>query len=42
LVVEAGRTPVEQIRQSVELLKDRPLLGLVLNKGRGAFKGYYY
>lgn len=42
LVVEAGRTPVAQIRQSVELLKDRPLLGLVLNKGRGSFKGYYY
>ncbi len=42
LVVEADRTPEEQIRQSVELLKDRPLLGLVLNKGRGSFKGYYY
>ena len=42
LVVEAGRTPADQIRQSVELLNDRPLLGLVLNKGRGSFKGYYY
>jgi exopolysaccharide/PEP-CTERM locus tyrosine autokinase len=42
LVVEAGRTPEDQIRQSIELLKDRPLLGLVLNKGRGSFKGYYY
>jgi len=42
LVVEAGRTTEEQISKSVELLKDRPLLGLVLNKGRGSFKGYYY
>jgi exopolysaccharide/PEP-CTERM locus tyrosine autokinase len=42
LVIEAGKTREEQIRHTVELLKDRPLLGLVLNKGRGSFKGYYY
>jgi len=42
LVVEAGRTSEEQISKSVELLKDKPLLGLVLNKGKGSFKGYYY
>lgn len=42
LVVEAGRTSTEQIRRSVDLLKDRPLLGTVLNKSRESFKGYYY
>jgi len=42
LVVEAGRTSTEQIRKSVDLLKDRPLLGLVLNKSREPIKGYYY
>jgi Mrp family chromosome partitioning ATPase len=42
LVVEADKTPREQITKSIELLKDKPLLGLALNKGRGSFKGYYY
>ena len=42
LVVEADKTPREQISKSVELLKDKPLLGLALNKGKGSFKGYYY
>jgi exopolysaccharide/PEP-CTERM locus tyrosine autokinase len=32
LVVEAGRTPREKISQCLELLKDLPVLGLILNK----------
>jgi Mrp family chromosome partitioning ATPase len=42
LVVEANKTQTKQIKQAVELLKERTLLGLVMNKSRASFKGYYY
>ena len=42
LVVEADKTQAKQIRQAVELLKEGRILGLVMNKSRASFKGYYY
>lgn len=42
LVVEAGRTSKKQIREAVETLKDKPLLGLIMNKGEASPSGYYY
>ena len=42
LVVEANKTQAKQIKQAVELLKEGLLLGLVMNKSRASFKGYYY
>jgi Mrp family chromosome partitioning ATPase len=42
LVVEANKTQAKQIKQAVELLKEGFLLGLVMNKSRASFKGYYY
>jgi Mrp family chromosome partitioning ATPase len=42
LVVEANKTQEKQIRQAVELLKEGRILGLVMNKSRASFKGYYY
>jgi exopolysaccharide/PEP-CTERM locus tyrosine autokinase len=41
LVVEAGRTSKEQIRNAVELLDGKNILGLIMNKGESA-KEYYY
>lgn len=42
LVVEAGRTPKDQIRKAVELLEGRHIVGLVLNRAQGSHYGYYY
>ena len=43
MVVEAGRTPREEIERSLEMLKKFPVLGLVLNKDlKKNFKYYYY
>ena len=42
LVLEAGRTPKEQILQSIGLLNEKPLLGLAVNKSKVERKGYYY
>ena len=42
LVVEASKTPEQQIREAIELLNDKPLLGLVMNKFKGMRKGYYH
>ncbi len=42
LVVEMGKTPREDIQRSLELLKDFPVLGTVLNKVAGTDSGYYY
>lgn len=42
LVVEAGRTPRNQIRRAVELLEGRNIIGLIMNKVREARQGYYY
>lgn len=42
LVVEAGRTPREQIRKAVELLEGRNIVGLVMNRAEGSHYGYYY
>lgn len=42
LVVEAGKTPKEDIQRCLELLKDFPILGTVLNKLKGNEPGYYY
>ena len=36
LVVEAGKTSSDDIAKTLHLLKDKPLLGIVLNKVRGA------
>ncbi len=42
LVVEMGRTRREDIQRCLELLKDFPILGTVLNKVEGPDLGYYY
>jgi protein-tyrosine kinase len=42
LVVEAGKTPREDVQRCLELLKDFPILGTVLNKVTGDEQGYYY
>ena len=44
MVVEAGRTPVKEIRQARELIPDEKLLGFVLNRQKTALKAYrnYY
>jgi exopolysaccharide/PEP-CTERM locus tyrosine autokinase len=42
LVVEAGRTHRDQIRKAVELLEERNIVGLVMNKADGTPHGYYY
>jgi len=42
LVVEAGKTPKEQILQSIGLLNEEPLLGLAMNKYKVGRNGYYY
>ena len=42
MVVEAGRTPKEQIRKAVELLEGRNIVGVVMNKAEGARSAYYY
>lgn len=35
LVAEAEKTPAKDVERAAELLKDRPLIGTVLNKARG-------
>jgi len=42
LVVEMGQTHKEDIQRCLELLKDFPVLGTVLNKVEGSEQGYYY
>jgi len=42
LVVEAGRTPRDEIRKAVELFQGKPLLGLIMNKCRYGSRKYYY
>jgi protein-tyrosine kinase len=42
LVVEAGRTTKDQIRKAVELLEDRNIVGLVMNKADSSSYGCYY
>jgi len=41
LVVERGKTPREDIQRCLELLKDFPVLGAILNKVEGKDPGYY-
>jgi protein-tyrosine kinase len=41
MVVEAGRTPLREIREALELMPEEKFLGFVLNKHRGEKKGYY-
>jgi Mrp family chromosome partitioning ATPase len=41
LVVEAGKTPKDQIRKAVEVLKEHNIVGLVMNKGEADHHGYY-
>jgi len=41
LVVEASKTPSEQIQEAMELLNDRSILGLVMNKLSSTRNGYY-
>lgn len=42
LVVEAGRTPRDQIRKAVEMLDGRNIIGLVMNAVKETRPGYYY
>ena len=42
LVVEEGGSDVDDIRKSVELLKNCNLIGTVLNKSKNVDKSYYY
>ena len=42
MVVEAGRTPLNEIQEALELLPKEKFLGFVLNKHEGQNKKYYY
>ena len=42
LVVEASKTPRQQIQEAIKLLDGKPLLGLVMNKFKGMRKDYYH
>jgi protein-tyrosine kinase len=42
LVVEAGKTPKEEIARSLEVLKEFTVLGFVLNKTEKVSTSYYY
>ena len=45
LVVREGVTAINELKESVELLKDFPILGTVLNQSSARklrFEGYYY
>ena len=42
LVVEAGRTPRDQIRKALEMLEGRNIIGLVLNGVKETRRAYYY
>lgn len=42
LVVEAGKTPRDQIRKAIELLDGRNIIGLVMNAVKETKKAYYY
>ena len=42
LVVRAGETSRDQIRKAVELLEGSNILGVVMNRGDGRPRGYYY
>jgi Mrp family chromosome partitioning ATPase len=45
VVVREGVTAVNELKESVELLKDFPILGTVLNQSSARklrFEGYYY
>jgi len=41
LIVEAGETPQNAVREAVALLDDRKVIGIVLNKYKGSDKGQY-
>lgn len=41
LVVEAGKTPQELVKESVSQLDQRKIVGIVLNKSRSSGAGYY-
>ena len=44
LVVHAGKTPMEMAQRARQEFKDRPLLGVVLNRvpAQASYSGYYY
>ncbi len=42
LVVESGRTPKDQIRKAIDLLEDKNIVGLVMNKGEKTQRRSYY
>ncbi|MBU4185724.1 MAG: polysaccharide biosynthesis tyrosine autokinase [Proteobacteria bacterium] len=42
LVVEAGKASRNQIREAIELLDGKNILGLVMNKGKEVERSYYY
>jgi Mrp family chromosome partitioning ATPase len=41
LVVAEGKTRTEHLRRALELLKNKPIVGTVLNQSRGAAQEYY-
>jgi Mrp family chromosome partitioning ATPase len=41
LVVAEGRTKADHLKRALELLKDKPIVGTVLNQSRGAAEEYY-
>jgi muramoyltetrapeptide carboxypeptidase LdcA involved in peptidoglycan recycling len=36
LIIEAERTSTKDIERALELLKDRPIIGTLINKARGS------
>ena len=42
LVVEAGKTPRDQIQKAIELLDGRNIIGLVMNASKEPRQAYYY
>jgi len=42
IVVEAGRTPIEDIKKAYEMIPSEKFLGFVLNRQKGSGRKYYY
>jgi len=42
MVVEEGRTPIQDVKRSLEMIPKEKFLGFVLNRRKEGKKGYYY
>jgi non-specific protein-tyrosine kinase len=42
LVVQAGKTPLPEVKKALEMLPEEKILGIVLNRHEGTQKNYYY